>query len=141
VDAFLRSIDASKRVDLNYKLFKGASIQLNDLKGVDTKVANIAKMPAVKKMWPVKLYSVPEHTVHWVGNPRDDAGHEKRQAPDTGKDEFTPHLMTQVNMLRDKGILGKGIKIAIVDTGVRTLSPSHAHPAQEPRIACFDPSH
>lgn len=119
-------MDASKRVDLNYKLFKGASIQINDLSGIDAKVAKIAEMPAVKKMWPVKLYSVPEHTVHWVGNPRDDAGHAKRQAPET--DGFTPHIMTQVDKLREKGILGKGIKIAVVDTGVSPQSQPKSQP-------------
>lgn len=123
-DSFISSlgVDASKRMDLNYKLFKGASIQLKDVAGADDKAAIIAKMPAVKKMWPVKLYNVPEHTVHYVGKPGQDAGLLKRQAADNGKDVFTPHVMTQVDKLRAQGIVGKGIKIAIVDTGVRTGS-------------------
>lgn len=33
-------------------------------------------------------------------------------------DTFTPHVMTQVDMLRADGITGKGVKIAVIDTGV-----------------------
>lgn len=107
--------DASKRMDLNYKLFKGASIQFQDLDKAEDKAAKVASMPAVKNMWPVKLFSVPRHTVHSVGKAVEN-GLSRRQA--TSNDTFTPHLMTQVNMLRDKGVTGKGIKIAVIDTGV-----------------------
>jgi subtilisin family serine protease len=108
--------DASKRVDLNYKLFKGASIQFKDLDKAEDRAAKIAGMASVKNVWPVKLYSVPQHTVHSVGSDAEDGGLRRRQA--TGNDTFTPHVMTQVNMLREKGVTGKGIKIAIIDTGV-----------------------
>ncbi len=74
-------------------------------------------MPVVKNMWPVKRYSIPEYTVHSTGNSA--AAPEvlkKRQA--TANDTFSTHLMTQVNKFRDAGITGKGIKVAVIDTGV-----------------------
>ena len=77
-------------------------------------------MPQVKQMWPVKRYHIPEYEVHWTGDlgPGDQVM--KRAASDT----FSPHLMTQVNQLREKGFTGEGIKIAIVDTGVSSWRPS-----------------
>lgn len=102
-------------MDMNYKLFKGVSIKFKDLDKAEEKAAKIADMPAVKNIWPVKLFSVPQHTVLSVGNDASD-GLSRRQA--AGNDTFTPHLMTQVNKLRDRGITGKGIKIAVIDTGV-----------------------
>ncbi len=84
--------------------------------------AQVAKLPAVKQIWPVKLYSIPKYTVHWTGEPnkdyegKDGVVNMKRE---TGAaDNFAPHLMTQVNMLRDSGVIGAGIKIGVVDTGV-----------------------
>ncbi|OIW32859.1 subtilisin-like protein [Coniochaeta ligniaria NRRL 30616] len=111
--------DASKRMDMNYKLFKGVSIKFKDLDKAEDKAAKIADMPAVKNIWPVKLFSVPQHTVHSVGDAAG-GGLSRREEADT----FTPHVMTQVNQLRDKGITGKGIKIAVIDTGTDYLHPA-----------------
>ena len=125
--SFIASVgdpDVRSRLDLNYRLFRGSSIQFNRLDKVEEKVAKISRMPSVKKVWPVKLYGIPEHTVHWVSGQNDESqpheGIDKRQAGAnaTGPDHFSPHIMTQVNQLRDKGVTGKGIKIAVVDTGV-----------------------
>lgn len=43
---------------------------------------------------------------------------EKRAVNISVADTFTPHVMTQVDLLRADGITGKGVKIAVVDTGV-----------------------
>jgi hypothetical protein len=104
---------------LDYKLFKGASIQFNDIDKAEELAAEVAAMPAIKQVWPVRKYHVPEHTVHWVsGDSVSDAEALKRQ---TENDTFSPHLMTQVNLLREQGIVGDGIKIAVIDTGVSDL--------------------
>lgn len=102
-------------MDLNYKLFKGVSIRFHDVDKAEDKVSEIASMPAVKNIWPVKLFSVPQHTVLSVGDAAA-GGISRRQ--EASNDTFTPHVMTQVNQLRNKGITGKGIKIAVIDTGV-----------------------
>lgn len=102
-------------MDLDYKLFRGASIQFKDIENAADRAEQVAAMPAVKNLWPVHMYSVPKHTVHSVGSP---GAAEFKKRADAKNDTFTPHLMTQVNKLRDEGITGKGIKIAIIDTGV-----------------------
>ena len=58
---------------------------------------------------------MPEHEVHYTGTGVVEAL-AKRDV--SGNDTFTPHLMTQVNKFRDAGITGKGIKVAVIDTGV-----------------------
>ncbi|KAK3940223.1 subtilisin-like protein [Diplogelasinospora grovesii] len=121
--AFLSSIEgeASLRRDLRFKLFKGASIQFKDVEKAEDMAAKVAAMPTIKQMWPVKRYSVPQHTVHSTGNGIHDVLARRQSA---GNDAFTPHLMTQVNKLRDAGITGAGIKIAIIDTGTDYLHPA-----------------
>jgi subtilisin family serine protease len=99
---------------LRFKLFKGVSIQLKDTKNADETAAEVAKLPQVKAVYPVRRYPVPLHVVHSTG----DAVREfiaKRQG---GNDTFSTHLMTQVNKFRAAGITGKGIKIGVIDTGV-----------------------
>lgn len=73
-------------------------------------------------VWPLTLYHVPAYKVDWVAG--DDAladnahGEAAAAARKAAADTFSPHVMTQVNKLRDEGIVGDGIKVAIVDTGV-----------------------
>ncbi|KAK7711390.1 hypothetical protein SLS64_005413 [Diaporthe eres] len=125
IDAELSSVQdvASTRMKLDYKLFKGASIRFHDTDTANDQADLLGTQPAVKKMWPVRLYNVPKHTVHWVA---DEDAHEEntaetRQAP---ADTFSPHVMTQVNQLRDQGVVGEGIKVAVVDTGIDYRHPS-----------------
>lgn len=103
------------RKDLRFKLFKGASIQFKDTKNAEKQAAKVAQMPTVKRIYPVRRYPSPQHTVLSTG----DAALEfvKRQ-DGGGNDTFSTHLMTQVNKFRDAGITGKGIKIGVIDTGV-----------------------
>ncbi|KAK3681811.1 peptidase S8/S53 domain-containing protein [Podospora appendiculata] len=120
---FLDSIsdDATLRKELHFDLFKGSSIQFKDIEKAEETAAKVAELPAIKQIWPVKTYPVPEHTVHYTGSVLQDVL-SKRQ--ESGKDLFTPHLMTQVNKFKDAGIVGKGIKIAIIDTGTDYLHPA-----------------
>ncbi|KAL0473307.1 hypothetical protein QR685DRAFT_170578 [Neurospora intermedia] len=112
--------DATIRKDIRHELFKGASFQFKDLNKADDLASKIAAMSGVKTLHPVRRYSVPEHTVHSTGS----AVQEVVAKRDTGNDTFTPHLMTQVNKFRDSGITGKGIKIAVIDTGIDYLHPA-----------------
>ncbi|KAG7291315.1 hypothetical protein NEMBOFW57_001328 [Staphylotrichum longicolle] len=110
---------ASLRKDLRFKLFKGASIQFKDTKNADKMAAKVAKMPKIKGVFPVRRYPVPHHVVHSTG----DAVQAIAKREDGG-DEFSTHLMTQVNKFRDAGVTGKGIKIAVIDTGTDYLHPA-----------------
>jgi len=129
------------RMHLNYKLFKGVSVQLHDLKAHKETAAKLASAPSIKRVWPIELHDLPDVTGAnskalnikdlELGGKTDSALSRRDVMNET--DTWPPHLMTQVEKLRAKGITGKGIKLAIVDTGVsslslevasRTLSPS-----------------
>ncbi|KAB5517533.1 peptidase S8/S53 domain-containing protein [Coniochaeta sp. 2T2.1] len=113
--------NATKRMDFNFKLFKGVSIKFKDVETAEENAAQLAESPAVKNVWQVKLFPSPQHTVHSTGGVAGNAL-SRRQAG--GNDTFTPHVMTQVDQLRAKGITGKGIKIAVIDTGTDYLHPA-----------------
>ncbi len=104
-------------MDLDFKLFKGASIEFFDKENAGETAAKVAAMPQVKQIWPKKLYRRPDDEVLWAGEPTPGDALTKRAAQDT----FSPHVMTQVDRLKAKGITGDGIKLAIVDTGVSSI--------------------
>ena len=102
------------------------SIQFKDLHRINEHVGKLSSLSGVKQIWPNKVYRLPDENVAWtgrVGGP-DYIQKVKRQ---TGNDTFTPHLMTQVNKLREKGFTGKGVRIGVIDSGVR--DPSYARTA------------
>ncbi|OHE90353.1 subtilase [Colletotrichum orchidophilum] len=116
----------SQRLNLQSKIFKGVSIHVE---GSNNETAQtIARLPQVKKIWPVPLISVPELDIAWTGKDKTSSKY-KRQFNST--DTWPPHVMTQVDKLRAKGFIGKGLKIGIVDTGI-----DYTHPALG---GCFGP--
>ncbi|PFH55182.1 hypothetical protein XA68_10493 [Ophiocordyceps unilateralis] len=117
------------RMQLNYKLFRGVSVQLSHLDSAPQKAARLAAMPAVRNVWPVQLYAMPSPKVEWVGTepmgeavPRRLMG--RADDDGDGKDVYPPHVMTQVDRLRDKGVTGKGMRVAVIDTGIDYLHPA-----------------
>ncbi|KAM0344971.1 hypothetical protein ACHAPU_006849 [Fusarium lateritium] len=129
---FYKEVDGQSktRVKFDYDLFKGVSIQFDDVESAEELAAKMAALPVVKNMWPVKVYSIPTPRVEWTATPGMKAPLQKRGANDTA-DTFSPHVMTQVDKLRAKGVTGHGIKVAIVDTGI-----DYKHPALG---GCFGP--
>lgn len=68
----------------------------------------------------MRVYDLPKYTVHSTAGEfatSNVASGDVTQRQAT-TDEFSPHVMTQVDRLRNQGVDGKGIKVAIVDTGV-----------------------
>ena len=114
------------RLKLDYKLFKGTSFQLKNVSDVNAAAAKIADMDIVKRMWPVRIFSVPKDEVVWKGTDHFPAqvALQKRQSSGNATDTFSPHVMTQVDQLRADGVRGKGIKIGVVDTGIDYLHPA-----------------
>ncbi|KAG5986945.1 hypothetical protein E4U52_008054 [Claviceps spartinae] len=115
--------EASTRMVLDYKLFRGLSFQFHDIQAADRRSKEIAAMAAVKQMWPVKLVSkqaigdalvvsMPQDSKVTVGGDI------------LPKDTFVPHMMTQVDKLRAKGITGKGVKVALIDSGIDFTHPA-----------------
>lgn len=114
-------------MDLSYDLFKGVSFRLNDLSSEEELAKQIAAMPEIKQMWPVREYPIPNDEVVWTANSETAAPESsnylgKRQSSDNTT--FSPHVMTQVDRLRANGVRGAGIRVAVIDTGI-----DYDHPA------------
>ncbi|OTB08539.1 hypothetical protein M426DRAFT_52137 [Hypoxylon sp. CI-4A] len=110
-------------MNLDYKLFKGASIQFHDLTTAEQEAANLNSLPSVKQVWPNRVYSLPKDEVVWTGRSGGE-NYIKNVKRQLGNDTFTPHVMTQVDKLRAEGFQGEGVKIGIIDSGV-----DYTHPA------------
>lgn len=114
----------------NSDVFHGVSFQLPKSTTVDDRKALVAQFKGIKASWPVEdIALVPEDTAR--DQPEDKlqvlkGGEEKRaplglRADDDGVETPWNHLMTHIGKLHEEGYLGSGIKIAVIDTGVRCL--------------------
>ncbi|KAK9437898.1 subtilisin-like protease [Metarhizium brunneum] len=71
------------RMDLDFELFRGISVQLYDLEKANKLVDELAALPSIKRWWPVTLHN-----------------------------------------LHAKGYTGKGVHVAVIDTGIDYKHPS-----------------
>ncbi|KAK1255727.1 hypothetical protein MKX07_007986 [Trichoderma sp. CBMAI-0711] len=119
---------ATKRLNLNYTLFRGASFQLDavDLDPHSTS-ARIATVPSVKQVWPVQRYKRPANTTLSSTSSATDhlpnVSNLLRRAA-SENDTYAVHAQVQVDRLHAEGITGKGIRISIIDTGVDFNHPA-----------------
>ncbi|KAG6150557.1 hypothetical protein E4U35_000696 [Claviceps purpurea] len=117
------SDEASTRMAFDHKHFRGLSFQFHNVAGAEQRSKEIAAMSAVKQMWPVRVLSANMATKARVVGASVNSEVVKRDGT-LPKDTFAPHVMTQVDRLRAKGITGKGVKIAVVDTGIDWTHPA-----------------
>ncbi|KAI0872073.1 peptidase S8/S53 domain-containing protein [Hypoxylon argillaceum] len=130
---FFNSISskAKTRMNFNSSLFKGASIQFHDAGSAEEAVAALTNMASVKRVWANRVYDLPKDNVIWTGKNKDAGIADSLVKRQSSSDTFSPHLMTQVDKLRAKGVIGKGIKVGVIDTGI-----DYTHPALG---GCFGP--
>lgn len=112
------------RKSFDHELFKGVSMQLDEVEDSDETARQLSNSAAVRRMWPVTLHSKPDTTVHWTGN-ETNSFDSRVPANHTGS-PYTPHVMTQVDKLQAKGYTGKGVSLAIIDTGVSATIAPHS---------------
>lgn len=105
-------------MNLNYTLFKGVSVQLNDHARSEEIAARMASAGGVRKHWPLELFQLSRPEVEWAGAPMSDKSFDASLKSRRTTNEST-HVMTQVDRLREEGFTGSGIKVAVIDTGVR----------------------
>ena len=109
-------------------LFYGFSVTLSD----ETDIGQLKKHSAVKSVWPIQKFSVPRvfpvrsndtHGASTVNTKRNDI-HTVPNYRNSTADVHTWLEMSSVLELHSRGIKGKGIQVALLDTGV-----DYRHPA------------
>ncbi|KAG6172561.1 hypothetical protein E4U27_006960 [Claviceps purpurea] len=117
------SDEASTRMAFDHKHFRGFSFQFHNVTGAEQRSKEIAVMSAVKQMWPVRVLSANTATKARVVGASLNSEVVKRGGT-LPTDTFAPHLMTPMDRLRAKGITGKGVNVAVVDTGIDWTHPA-----------------
>nr|VWP00760.1 Chitin synthase [Ganoderma boninense] len=93
-------------------LFTGSVLTLDSVNDVD----QVREITGVMAIRPVTIIPPPKPTKkHVPSGPGD---------PQVPADSESTHIITNVDKLHAQGILGKGIKIGIIDTGVDYTNPS-----------------
>lgn len=119
----------------NSDVFTGVSVQLPQLTTEEDRRSLLSQFKGIKESWPVQeVIQVPESTAEEASNEKEEELGNKPVAPSTlgmrhsrlgrraRKDKIESpwnHVMTHVDKLHEEGFTGRGIKIAVVDTGVR----------------------
>ncbi|KAI0045501.1 subtilisin-like protease [Auriscalpium vulgare] len=93
-------------------LFVGAAITLNST----SDVKELENTPGVQAIRPVVLYDAPKPVYSHVVSGQGD--------PAVPPESQSTHILTGVDKLHAQGILGAGVKIGIIDTGVDYTHPS-----------------
>ncbi|SCV67302.1 BQ2448_5948 [Microbotryum intermedium] len=103
----------------------GASIVVPE----NTTVADLLAIPGVTHAWPVRSVPNPS-SLQTSPNNVDSYSSQlvrrdllERRADDFKDDTFPPHQMTGVDKMHAQGLLGAGIRVAIIDTGVDYKNP------------------
>lgn len=134
-----RAAELSIPVQVRYEfrdksVFYGVSVSLED----DAHAEKLRLLPGVENVTPVQRMA---HPYRAAGNkspptvasrnptPRSSSGDGKlRTKPvlsrDLKIDWNTPHAMTGVDRVHGEGILGEGVRIAVIDTGIDYLNPA-----------------
>lgn len=129
-DLRINAIDTVKRKDLKYKLFNGASFDIkgNTKEEVERAVERISGHSKVKKIWPVRKVMLPDDKVTSIGfgsagpfNVLQNGALMKRQSETNNT--YNLHMQTQVAKLHAEGFTGKGMKIALIDSGIDYTHP------------------
>ncbi|KAF1980224.1 subtilisin-like serine protease-like protein [Bimuria novae-zelandiae CBS 107.79] len=116
------------RMDLNFRFFKGASFQINPSNASSSGnssdlVSYIKAKTEIRSIWPVRSSKLEMPETRLPLDPANSPSqHVKRQNQD--KKPFSPHVMTQIDKLHAEGVTGKGVQVAIIDSGI-----DYTHPA------------
>ncbi|KAL5389691.1 hypothetical protein DPSP01_002186 [Paraphaeosphaeria sporulosa] len=121
-------VDLQHRMDLSFRFFKGVSFQVkasgssfgpND-SDIITQIKGRAEVASI---WPVRSSKLQMPRTQSPSVPASrEAQHLKRQ--NQAEDTFSPHVITQIDKLHNEGLTGKGVQVAIIDSGV-----DYTHPA------------
>lgn len=111
-----------------YRLFNGASITIDDSQSVDHVLKELSSLPGVKQYWPVQHNQGQKASTTAATNKKTKTKRDTEAKPisqdSTKKVPYSPYVMTQIDRMHAAGFTGKGLKIALISTGV-----DYKHPA------------
>ncbi|KAG8987085.1 hypothetical protein FRB90_003613, partial [Tulasnella sp. 427] len=93
-------------------VFVGVSLNIKS----DEDLKTLVQVPHVKSIKPVFLHPRPEPVSFYQPTGKND--------PKLPPDTFSTHVMTGVNKLHAEGYTGKGVKVAVIDSGIDYLHPA-----------------
>ncbi|KAF9890762.1 hypothetical protein FE257_005631 [Aspergillus nanangensis] len=124
-DLTKRGVPATLSNDLSFALFKGASFKVSGHEhDARSTIQMISSMSAVKSISPVREVHLPERRVSSAGDAGFSLADHQLRHRDLDASNEVPHRMTGVDKLRKEGIIGSGIRVAVVDSGI-----DYKHPA------------
>lgn len=117
----LGSINVTARIrhTLSSSIFHGVSLDVLHAEHATPSGTTAAILTAtgVKQVWPVRAVSMPSKDVESFVSLGSDASLAQTTRRAVG-DSYPPHVMAQVDRLHKAGFTGRGVRIAVVDTGV-----------------------
>ncbi|RYN45437.1 hypothetical protein AA0114_g9129 [Alternaria tenuissima] len=122
-------VNVEHGMNLSFRFFNGVSFQLKSSSSNSSEwdfLRQMGAQPQVENIWPTRITTRSREDN--IAAPAQQK-HIKRQP--TSEDNFSPHVMTQVDKLHKEGVTGKGYRVAIIDSGV-----DYTHPALG---GCFGP--
>ncbi|ODA76423.1 hypothetical protein RJ55_07692 [Drechmeria coniospora] len=128
-DAILGDIQAvaTMRMWLDYTLFKGVSFQLHSVMNESSAMEKVLANPGIDTCSQIYLHDAPRPMIEQdelINSAKRSVVRRDAVAANETEDNYSPHVMTQVNKLRAAGFTGKGVKIAIIDTGIDYMHPA-----------------
>lgn len=116
-------IEPKHRMDLSFRFFKGVSFQIQGTNanstssGSDDWLQHVREDVNVQGIWPVQITERRILDSNEISSPATaQSARHKRQTE--SEKSFSPHVMTQVDKLQAEGITGKGVRVAVIDSGV-----------------------
>ncbi|KYK58956.1 subtilisin-like serine protease PR1C [Drechmeria coniospora] len=128
-DAILGDIQAvaTMRMWLDYTLFKGVSFLLHSVMNESSAMEKVLANPGIDTCSQIYLHDAPRPMIEQdelINSAKRSVVRRDAVAANETEDNYSPHVMTQVNKLRAAGFTGKGVKIAIIDTGIDYMHPA-----------------
>ncbi|KAI2396011.1 hypothetical protein LOZ67_002684 [Ophidiomyces ophidiicola] len=126
-DAFIAELKAKERLTLTRRheytssLFKGFSFDLDEKGDVNAAIERISAMPHVKNISPIRKITALSPKIQRYAQPQEFVVADQRRRTDYAEPW---HKATGVDQLRKAGYTGKGIRVAVIDSGI-----DYKHPA------------
>ena len=109
-------VQATHRLDFRSPIFQGVSFHVDGNVDHLALAKDIKALGVVKDIWPITLYNTQDVKSRYA--------YMNGTSSNSTVDAYAPHVMGGVDKLHAEGLTGKGIFVAIIDSGI-----AYTHPA------------